>query len=87
MRNTSHLQENNIIMEDTTTFSEVIPDEMYVGKVKASMEKSTYFKDSMQRIKELEEALLWCSGANAFKGEAEKAFITTVRPLLLESWF
>jgi len=73
--------------EEMITIEEVIVDEMYAGKVQQSMENGTYFEDSMNRIKELERALLWCSGAKCFRTDAENAFINTVQPLLKNNWF
>ena len=67
---------------------EIIPDEMYSGKVKESMDKGTYFVDSMNRIKELERALIWCSGAKCFRKDELNAFENTVLPLLQNKiWF
>lgn len=70
-----------------TTINETIPDEMYHGKVKEVFESGTYFAKSVSRIKELEKALLWCSGAKCFREDAENEFINTVQPLLKSNWF
>jgi len=73
--------------EGTVTILEIIPDKMVTGKVKESMDNGTYFKDSMERIKALEDALIWCSSAKSFRKESENAYINTIQPLLKDKWF
>ena len=74
-------------IEGYTTITEVIPDEMYQGKVQESMDNGTFFKDACERIRQLERALIWCSGAKCFRKDAENEFANTVQPLLRNKWF
>lgn len=68
------------------TIEEEIQDDHYNGKVREAMLNGTYFADSMQRIRDLEGALLWATGCKELMNTTGSENIIT--PLIKGNlWF